>query len=701
MSISKAASHRGSSGDLCCPRCGTKLFPQATFCSSCGERLDKKKALSSLLQDEQGITNRYRITSLVRRRPNVNLYFALDNQQSRQGQQRMVAIRDIDINPLHDEARVQAIELAQQEYDLLRLWRLPHVMPVVDLRYFHGHLYVVSGYPLTGSSLDTNGKSESTKTSTRDVRRLYTLHDFLQSGQGLPSEQQALKWMEYLCQALGGLHRHQIINGELDPYTIMLNENSGDAEPALMISWLPPKLQKLILPSHTLTIPKSNFSAPEALQGLAEPRSDIYSLGAILYLLLTGSLPDEASLRTRGRLRSPRELNGRISVHVNDCVMQALSIEPSKRFQSAQEMSEALYNPRYSRLQTLKPGHRDNEVTHSPAATDEDVETIRIVPLSQKHVDRWRASRPQTATPGQIPHRPLTPRPTSQPQEVEAIQAEWQQQPAAPLQSLPVPATPTIDASIEAQSITPDELVDKEETSGSLQTPLQDAPTSPLPQPSQNHSMSSWKQRITVKTPAISFERRKKSRSRQEAVSEQSPIDTIETDSQHEAANGRFKQLQRLALGKQQRAIMAAAFIESPMRVQPNQVFTLRIHILGRDEPKLPPGTQREEDRLAWLSSLAHGDTLSIEVRVVLNQRHTYEVRQATVTIPAAGYVAEVTIPIQPLSSVPSGRRDRLHIFFFDQQRHPLYDKPFMAEVFVSHFVKRGHEGHHVLTIPT
>src|SRR2546426_3858106 len=365
MSITKAASHRGSSGDLCCTRCGTPLLPQATFCSTCGERLDTKKAFSSFLQDEQDITNRYRITSLVRRRPNVNLYFALDNQLSRQGQQRMVAMRDIDINSLHDEARVQAIKLAQQEYDLLRLWRLPHVMPVVDLRYFHGHVYVVSGYPLTTASQGT----------TCNTGRLCTLHDFLQSGQGLPSEQQALKWIGHLCQALDGLHRHHIINGELDPYTIMLHENSGDAECALMISWLSPQLQELILPSHTLTTPKSNFSAPEALQGLAEPRSDVYSLGAILYLLLTGSLPDEASQRTRGRLRSPRELNGRISAHVNDCVMQALSIEPAKRFQNALEMSEALFNPRYSRFQTLKLDRRGHEVTHSPAAADEDVET--------------------------------------------------------------------------------------------------------------------------------------------------------------------------------------------------------------------------------------------------------------------------------------------------------------------------------------
>jgi serine/threonine protein kinase len=623
MSISEAASHRDPSGDHCCPRCGTPLLPQAAFCSSCGEHLDKKKALSLLLQDEQDITNRYRITSLVRRRPYVNLYFALDNQQSRQGQRRMVAIRDIDINPLHNEARAQAIELAQQEYDLLRLWRPPHVMPVVDLRYFHGHLFVVSGYPLTATSPGTTGKSENIKASTGNVRRLYTLQDFLQSGQGLPSEQQALKWIGYLCQALDGLHRYQIVIGELDPYTTILNENSDNAEPALMISWLSPQLQRLLRSSQASTRFWSYFCAPEALQGKAEPRSDIYSLGAVLYLLLTGSPPSERVLRTRGRLRSPQELIGRVSGHVNDCVMQALSIEPSKRFQNALEMSEALFSPRYSRLQTLKLSRRDIEVTQSTAATDEEVETIRIDPLSQKHLDRWRASRPQTATPGQIPHRPLTPHPTSQPQEVEAIQAEWKQQPSTSLEEPPKVATSAIEANVE----------------------------------------------------------------------------TVNTTSQNESANTWYKQLRRLILGQQRHTMIAAALIESPLGVQPNQIFTLRIHIMGRDEPTIPLEV-KAVDQSPGLSRCVHGNTISIEVRMVLNQNYTYVVQLARATIPAAGYVTEIAIPIKPLSGLPSGMRERLLISFLDKHRQPLYEKPFVVEVFVSHHVKRGHEGYHVLTIP-
>jgi hypothetical protein len=327
--------------------------------------------------------------------------------------------------------------------------------------------------------------------------------------------------------------------------------------------------------------------------------------------------------------------------------MKALSIEPTERFQSAGEMAEALYNPRFRRSQTTKPGSGDNEIMYAPGSSVSDVDTIRIVPLSQTHLDRWRASRAQTTTPGQIPHRPLTPRPTSQPQEVEAIYSEWQPQPVASLPSAPLPATPTINANVEAQSITPGEQVNGKEVSGSQRMPLQVETTSPLPQ-------------------------------------------TIDAPSQKKAATTWFKQLQGVILGQQQRAFMAAAIIESPISVKPDQVFSIRMHIIGRDEP----------NRSAGLSSFMHGDTVSIEIRSVLHHRYIYIVQQATITMPASGYVAEVTIPVQPLSSAPSGRRDQLHIFFLNKQRRPIYEKPFVVEVFISHLVKRGHEGHHVLTIP-
>jgi serine/threonine protein kinase len=508
---------------------------------------------------------------------------------------------------------------------------------MIDLRYFKGHLYAISGYPLASSSLSSTAETGHSKALPANVLRLYTLQDFLQSGHGLPSEQQALKWTRNLCQALDGLHQHQIIIGELDPYTIILNENSDNAKPALMISWMSPQLQKRFRSSEASTRFWSYFSAPEALQGKAEPRSDIYSLGAVLYLLLSGSLPSEKFLRTKGRLRSPRELNSRVSLHVSDCVMQALENEPAKRFPNALEMSEALSNPRYSRFQTIKLNRRDTTATTPSVVAEDEEETIRIVPLSQEHLDRWQSSRPQASPSNKIPRRPQVSHPISQPEEVKAIQSEWQQQPARVREQSLIVAATSVEAGEEKRT------VPAQSTTSIVETPNI---------PTQNETATTW-----------------------------------------------FQRLQHFFLGQQQRAMFAAAIIESPLSVQPDQIFMLRIHIMGRDKLSTSLKVQ-ETDLPPGLSKLMNGDTFSIEIRAVLNQEYTFVVQQANATVPAADYIAEITLPMKPFSNLPDGMREHLLISFLDKKRQPLYKKPFTVEVFVSQYVKRGHEGHQVLTIP-
>ena len=120
---------------------------------------------------------------------------------------------------------------------------------------------------------------------------------------------------------------------------------------------------------------------------------------------------------------------------------------------------------------------------------------------------------------------------------------------------------------------------------------------------------------------------------------------------------------------------------------------------MRRDEPTPHPDASTRAEP-AGLSALTHGEIVLIEVRSVLQQGYTYVLQQATISIPASGYAAEVTIPMQQQTITPTGRRDRLHIFFLDEERHPLYEKPFVVEVFVSPLVQFGREGHQVLTIP-
>ncbi len=129
------------------------------------------------------------------------------------------------------------------------------------------------------------------------------------------------------------------------------------------------------------------------------------------------------------------------------------------------------------------------------------------------------------------------------------------------------------------------------------------------------------------------------------------------------------------------------------MRVRPDQHYALRIQIMGRNE-----ATKSKEH--AGLGSLAQGDTVHIEVRSALYKNYAYIVQQADVQLPAHGFAAEITIPMHALIKGPGARRERLHIFFMDDQRQLLYEKPFAIELFISPLVHSGQEGHNVLTIP-
>ena len=75
--------------------------------------------------------------------------------------------------------------------------------------------------------------------------------------------------------------------------------------------------------------------------------TDIYSAGAILYEMLTGIKPVESTEREfKDELKSPLELNVKISPNTDRAVMEALAVRPELRFQGIQQFEEALLNKR-------------------------------------------------------------------------------------------------------------------------------------------------------------------------------------------------------------------------------------------------------------------------------------------------------------------------------------------------------------------
>ena len=107
---------------------------------------------------------------------------------------------------------------------------------------------------------------------------------------------------------------------------------------------------RLLERSHATTVIGSPpYMAPEAFQGRAVLASDIYSVGVMLYQMLTGMLPyfspnpaQIERLVAQGRCTPPKLRNSQIPREVSDIVMKALAPEVSDRYQRASELLDDL-----------------------------------------------------------------------------------------------------------------------------------------------------------------------------------------------------------------------------------------------------------------------------------------------------------------------------------------------------------------------
>jgi serine/threonine-protein kinase len=91
------------------------------------------------------------------------------------------------------------------------------------------------------------------------------------------------------------------------------------------------------------------YMAKEVLEGHADQRADIYSVGVMLYELLTGKLPFWATSQralveqiSSVPAPEPKSLNAALPEYLNDAILRALSKDPARRFQTAAELRDAL-----------------------------------------------------------------------------------------------------------------------------------------------------------------------------------------------------------------------------------------------------------------------------------------------------------------------------------------------------------------------
>jgi len=156
-------------------------------------------------------------------------------------------------------------------------------------------------------------------------------------------EAEALQYIRQIGEALIEVHNNELLHCDIRPGNILLR--AGKAEAVLIDFDLAMDFDHEFTVTRTGEL-KKGFAPLELYSRSAQrgPYTDIYSLGATLYVLLTGKMPVSADERKiNGKpLISPKDYNDRISPHVNQAILSAMKLKGEDRPQSVEKWLEEL-----------------------------------------------------------------------------------------------------------------------------------------------------------------------------------------------------------------------------------------------------------------------------------------------------------------------------------------------------------------------
>lgn len=387
-----------------CLTCGTQYGDEVQFCSTDGTALvavEEPQTAGALIG--KVLDKKYKIEKLLGEGGMGVVY-----QATHIHIESTVAVK-----VLHKElvSNPQAVERFRREARASGRIHHPHAISVIDFGVAENNIvYIVMEY-LEGMTL------------SKRIR---------QTGRVSPEE--TVRIMRDVCAAVDAAHRKGIIHRDLKPDNIMLQRVDGQ-ETVKVLDFGIAQLKSLTGASMELTqqgtvIGTPFYMSPEQCVGKElDPRSDIYSLGVILFEMLTGRLPFKAestmAVIIKHTTEAPprlRQIEPAVPVTLEVVTLRALAKSPAERQASAAALARELENAIAKSKQRLSPvapvddPYRtvitgDTHIIGGPAGAETDVlegqvtapmvseadasaktETVSAVPSSE--LDRTQVTSP-------------------------------------------------------------------------------------------------------------------------------------------------------------------------------------------------------------------------------------------------------------------------------------------------------------------
>ncbi len=250
-----------------CPNCHSETPEDSAFCSRCGSGIHREGTIPPLgtqtlsllgldFQEGQIIANKYRIKEVVGRGGMGVVYKAEDIILK-----RCVALKFLRSEFLVDpEAKSRFLLEAQVSASIDH----PHICPVYEINEEHGRTFIVMPF-IEGESLRETNKKE-------------------------PREER-LSLAIQVAEGLGEAHKKGIIHRDIKPANIMV---TASRQAKIMDFGLAKLLQGSDLTTTAKVMGTVSYMSPEQARGEpVDPRTDVWSLGVVLYELFADRLPFE------------------------------------------------------------------------------------------------------------------------------------------------------------------------------------------------------------------------------------------------------------------------------------------------------------------------------------------------------------------------------------------------------------------------